>query len=58
MVAEHYEKFADPLALPAVYQLCYAGINVSAKESVNGNTALHLLITKPGAHKILIALFR
>lgn len=58
LVAENYEKFTDSRALPAVYMLCYVGIDVSAQDTDEQETALHRLVRKQGAHKIIIALLR
>lgn len=58
LLTDNYEKFTDARALPCVYMLCYAGIDVSAQDMEEGETALHKLVRKQGAHKIIIALLR
>ena len=57
LVAANYEKFIDPVALPAAYQICYAGVDVSAQDKA-GNTALHLLVQKPNTYKLIVMLLR
>ena len=58
LVADNSAKFSDPRALPAVYMLCYLGIDVSAQDREEEETALHMLVRKPGTHKIILALLR
>lgn len=58
LIADNYEKFCDSRALPVVYMLCYVGIDVSAQDKEESETALHRLMRKPGAYKIVVALLR
>ena len=58
LVADNHVKFSDARALPVVYMLCYVGIDVSAQDKEENETALHRLVRKPGAHKIILALLR
>ncbi|XP_067937745.1 uncharacterized protein [Watersipora subatra] len=58
LIADNSAKFSDAMALPAVYMLCYAGIDVSAQDKEENETALHRLVRKPGSHKIILALLR
>ena len=57
VLVEHWEKFSDPRALPVVYQLAYAGIDINAQDD-RGETCLHKIMRKDGAAKIMVAIMR
>ena len=57
VVAEHADKFRDPRAVPVVYQLCVAGIDVDAKNA-DGDTCLHMVVKREGTYRIIVALLR
>ncbi|ELU01966.1 hypothetical protein CAPTEDRAFT_216603 [Capitella teleta] len=57
VVVSQSAKFNQPRALPAVYCLCLAGIDVNARDAA-GDTALHKLVCKEGVWRIVVALMR
>lgn len=58
LVVQNYDKFIDARALPAVYQLLYTGVDVSAQTKTDSETVLHQLILKPDAYKLMLAVLR
>ncbi|CAH1795760.1 unnamed protein product [Owenia fusiformis] len=57
VIAEHSDRFKDARAIPVVYQLTYAGIDINLQD-INGDTALHIVVKNTGAHAIMVALIR
>lgn len=57
LISDLHTKFSSPLAVPIVYQLCLAGIDVNSHDE-NNNTVLHEVIRKRGVFRIIIALLR
>ena len=56
-IAINADKFSPAQAVPVVYQLALAGIDLNAKDE-DGDTAMHKLVKYEGAHRLLIALIR
>ena len=56
-VAEAPEKFGDARAVPVVYQLCLAGVDINALD-FQGDSALHKVAWKEGGYRIIKALIR
>lgn len=57
LIMQKAESFQEPSTVTIIYGMACMGIEVDAKDD-DGNTCLHLVVSKEGAYRILIALMR
>lgn len=57
LLVRHGERFCSPETIPPIYMLVCKDVDIDAQDN-DGQTALHLVMRKKGAYRIMMALVR